>query len=79
MIKKVHYEHNFVHLFLNNKSTGMNITNCFVAVFKYEILIDIQCSLKTASYPVLINEIPGTVFCTNLLTLALIVFKNCIF
>ena len=51
------------NFFLNYKSTGMNITNYVVAVFKYEIIIDIQLSLKkTALYPVLISEIPGTFF-----------------
>jgi hypothetical protein len=40
----------------------MNITNNVVTVFKYDIIIDIQCSLKTVFYPVLINEVPGIVF-----------------
>jgi hypothetical protein len=34
------------NFFLNYKSTGMNITNYVVAVVKYEIIIDIQLSLK---------------------------------
>jgi hypothetical protein len=37
MIKKVHYERNFIYLFLNYKSTGMNITDYAVTVFKYEL------------------------------------------
>ena len=40
----------------------MNITDYVVTVFKYEIIIDIECSLKTALYPVVINDIPGIVF-----------------
>ena len=60
--KKVHYEQNFIYLFLNYKSTGMmNITKYVVTTFKYEIITDIQCSLKTALYPVLTCEIPGIV------------------
>ena len=62
MIKKVHYEQNLIYLFLNYKSTGMNITHYVVTTFKYEIIIDIRYSLKTELYPVLINEIPGTFF-----------------
>jgi hypothetical protein len=49
-------------LFLNYKSTGMNIINYTVTVFKYKIVIDIQCSLKTALYTVVIKEIPHTNF-----------------
>jgi hypothetical protein len=60
--KKVHYEQNFIYLLLNYKSTGMNITKYIVTIFKYEIIIDIQCSLKTALCPFLINDIPGNVF-----------------
>jgi hypothetical protein len=58
----VHYEQNFIYHFPNYKSTGMNITNYVVVVFKYEIITDIQCSLKTALYAVLINETLGIVF-----------------
>ena len=62
MIRKVHYEQNFIYVFLNYKSTGINITNYAVTIFKYEIITGIHCSLKTALYPVLINEIPVTDF-----------------
>jgi hypothetical protein len=41
----------------------MNIKMYVVEVFKYEAIIDIDCSLKIALYPVLINEISGFVFC----------------
>jgi hypothetical protein len=34
--------------FLNYKSTGMNITNYVVTVFKQEIITDIQCPLKNS-------------------------------
>ena len=37
----------------------MNITDYVVTIFKYEIIIDIRRSLKTALYPLLINEMPG--------------------
>ena len=60
--KKVHYEENFIYLSLNYKPTGTNITNYIVTLFTHENKIGIQCSLKTALYSVLINEVPGTVF-----------------
>jgi hypothetical protein len=62
MIKKVHYEHNFVYPFLNYKSIGMNNILHFVTVFKYEVIIYIQCSLKTALCPVFISEISDFFF-----------------
>jgi hypothetical protein len=48
----------------------MNITNYVVTVFKYEIITDIQCSLKTALHPVLINETPGIVFFYSLVNIS---------
>ena len=53
---------NFIYLFLNNKSNGINSTKYIVTIFKYEIINDKQGVLKTAFYSVLINEIPGNVF-----------------
>ena len=72
----MHYEQNFIYLFLNYKSTGVNITNYVVTIFKYQIITGIQSSLETTLYPVLINEIPGTVFFfTNLPISALFYLK----
>ena len=48
-IKKVHYEQNFIYLFLNCNSTVMDIKNYIATVFKYEIISDIHCSLKKNS------------------------------
>jgi hypothetical protein len=52
----------FYLCFSKYKSAGMNITNYVVTLFKYEIITDIQCTLKAALYPILINEMSGTVF-----------------
>ena len=46
--KKVHYEQDYIYLFLNYKSTAMNITDYVVTIFKYQIITDIQCSLKNS-------------------------------
>jgi hypothetical protein len=46
--RKVHYEHNCIYIFLNYKSTDMNITKYVVTMFKCEVIIDIQCSLKNS-------------------------------
>ena len=43
----------------------MNITDYVVTTFQFEIIIHIQCSLKTAFYTVLINQIPDIVFSPN--------------
>jgi hypothetical protein len=45
----MHYEQNFIYIFLNYKSTGMNITNYVVTIFKCEIIIDIRCLLKNSN------------------------------
>jgi hypothetical protein len=58
----------------------MIITSYDVTTFKYEIIIDIQRSLKTALYPVLISEMPSIIFFfTNLSVSPLILFKNFLF
>jgi hypothetical protein len=75
MIKKVHYGHNFIYLFISYESTDMNITYYTVTLFKYEIITDIQCLLKTALY-LFFNEIPAIVFFTNLSISASMLFKN---
>ena len=78
IVKNVHYKRNCIHLFVNYKSTAMNITNYVVTLFKYEIIIDIPCSLKTALNSILINETPGNIFSSLVSMSSSFILKLCI-